>query len=77
MCVSESFPLLTGSSLPPPAPDAVRRNFERWPIESISTWDRRIPIVGHKGSWEAEGDHLRRWTVDRMQWMDGEIRRTW
>ena len=52
---------------------SVSRNLNIWPLRSTSTNDNRIPIVGHKGSWDNEVSELRKWVKQRMTWMDREI----
>jgi hypothetical protein len=45
------------------------RNFQRWGIMGVWQWPNNF--VG--SSWQSEADYLRRWTLDRMAWMDANI----
>mmetsp|Transcript_5445 Transcript_5445/g.16503 ORF Transcript_5445/g.16503 Transcript_5445/m.16503 type:complete len:364 (-) Transcript_5445:2185-3276(-) len=52
---------------------SVSKNTNVWPLSRTSTNDNRIPIVGHKGSWDNEVRELRKWILNRMDWMDREL----
>ena len=52
---------------------SVQKNNNVWPISRTNTYDDRIPLVGHKGSWDKEASGLRKWIQSRMDWMDKEL----
>ena len=56
-------------------PGPAARNFDRWPMQSISTNHRYITIPWSPGSWEAEVGQLEAWLLERLRWIDLETRR--
>jgi hypothetical protein len=48
----------------------AERNFERWPMRSISSNHRYITLPWSPGSWEAEVAQLETWLLARLRWMD-------
>ena len=53
----------------------AERNFERWPMRSISSNHRYITLPWSPGSWEAEVAQLETWLRARLRWMDAQTRR--
>ena len=51
-------------------PGPAERNFERWPMRSISSNHRYITLPWSPGSWEAEVAQLETWLLARLRWMD-------
>ena len=49
--------------------DASKRNFQKWPILGRYVWPN--PFIG--ATYESEINYLKRWTADRIAWMDGQI----
>ena len=54
---------------------SISRNLNVWPLNSVSTQDNRIPLVGTHGSWANEVGTLQQWILNRMKWMDEELDR--
>mmetsp|Transcript_5567 Transcript_5567/g.15763 ORF Transcript_5567/g.15763 Transcript_5567/m.15763 type:complete len:380 (-) Transcript_5567:497-1636(-) len=52
---------------------AAPANFQKWPLSHVGTGDSRIWLVGHRGSWEGEVQHLLDWTLQRARWLDGQM----
>lgn len=47
-----------------------QRNFNRWPILGNYIWPQPNPVPT---TWEQEVDELRRWLINRTQWLDAVI----
>ncbi|KXZ41513.1 hypothetical protein GPECTOR_421g281 [Gonium pectorale] len=53
--------------------EAVRRNFNRWPLQSITTNNRFVTLPPSRGSWQEEVSALRSWLLARARWLDGQL----
>lgn len=49
--------------------DAPTRNFQKWPILGRYVWPN--PFVG--ATYSSEISYLKRWTTDRIAWIDGQM----
>ena len=49
-------------------PAAIARNFERWPVLGEPVWPNNFVGDTH----EEEIAYLTRWTLDRLEWLDGQ-----
>lgn len=47
----------------------AQRNFAQWPVLGVPVWPNAF--VGK--TWEEEIEYLRRWTLERVKWMDSNI----